>query len=62
MKKPLLVTNIDDLLIKSDLIKQLTKKYGKADYYLTSKKEPDVIKTFKKQGTRIIKPSKLESL
>jgi len=47
---------------KSDLIKKLVKKYGKPDYYLSGKSEPEINIQFKKLGARIISLSKLEKL
>ena len=47
---------------KADLIKKLVKKYGKPTYYLTGKREPEVIAQFRNLGARIISPSKLERL
>lgn len=47
---------------KADLITQLIKKYGKPDYYVSGKKDAEVIAKFKKTGARILSPSKLESL
>jgi len=47
---------------KSQLIKTLVKEYGKPSYYLTAKKEPEVDAQFKKIGTRVISPSRLEKL